>query len=139
MADFAKFYTFIEEVFKAGHDLSSDTLKIALTNSAPTPATDTVLDTVTNHPPPAAANGYEQKTVTVDASGQSGGTYTLAVTTDLVWTATAGGIGPFRYAILFNSSKSDKLVGYWDYGSSITLNEGETFTWDVTASILTAA
>ena len=139
MADFAKFYTFIEEVFEAGHDFSSDTLKIALTNSAPTPATDTVLDTVTNHPPPAAANGYEQKTVIVDASGQSGGTYTLAVTTDLVWTATAGGIGPFRYAILFNSSKSDKLVGYWDYGSSITLNEGETFTWDVTASILTAA
>jgi len=139
MADYAKIYEFIEEVFKAGHDFSSDVIKIALTNTAPTPASDTVLSTGNLHPPPAAANGYEQKTVTVDSAVQADGMFTLAVTTDLVWTATAGGMGPFRYAILFNSSKSNKLIGYWDYGSSITLAEGETFTWDVTANIFTAA
>ena len=92
------------------------------------------------HPPPAAANGYTSggHTATIDSSTESGGTYTLACTTDVVITATAGGIGPFRYVILYNdTSATDLLIGYWDYGSSITLNDGETFTIDVTASLLT--
>lgn len=139
MAAFVKFNKFLEAMAEKTHNLGSDTLKLALTNTAPTAATDTVLDTVTAHPAPAAANGYEQKTVTIASSSESGGTYTLACTTDAVWTATAGGIGPFRYVILFNSTASNALIGYWDYGSSITLNEAETFTWDVTASILTLA
>ncbi|MCQ8856486.1 hypothetical protein NQU50_30785, partial [Escherichia coli] len=60
---------------------------------------------------------------------------------DSVFTATAGGIGPFRYSILYNSSASDKVIGYYDYGSSITLNDTETFTvdWDATNGVLTIA
>jgi hypothetical protein len=142
MAAFTKFNTFIEKLAEAGHNLGSDTLKFALSNTAPTAATDTVFDPGGAHPPPAAANGYTSggHTATIDSSAQVGGTYTLACTTDVVITATAGGIGPFRYVILYNAtSATDLLIGYWDYGSSISLAEGETFTIDVTASILTLA
>jgi hypothetical protein len=130
MAAFVKFDCFVENEAEKVHNLGSDTLKLALTNTAPTAATDTVLDTVTKHPPPAAANGYPAggEAVTITSSAQSGGTYKL-VGNSVVFTATAGGIGPFRYIILYNSSASDALIGYWDYGSSTTLpSAGDTLT-----------
>lgn len=142
MASFVKFNTFVEALAEGGHNLGSDDLKFALTNTAPTAATDTVFDPITKHPAPAAANGYTTggHAATIDSSAQSGGTYTLACTTDVVITATAGGIGPFRYVILYNdTSATDLLIAYWDYGSSITLAAGETFTIDVTSSLLTIA
>src|SRR5574343_689459 len=140
MATFTKFNKFLEALAEGGHNLGSDTLKFALTNTAPTAASDTVFAPGTLHPPPAAANGYTTggHSATIASSAESGGTYTLACTTDVVITATAGGIGPFRYVILYNdTSATDLLIGYWDYGSSITLADGETFTIDVTASLLT--
>lgn len=140
MAEFVKFNKFLEALAEGKHDLGSDTLKFALSNTAPTAASDTGFLPLSAHPPPAAANGYTAggHTATIAASSETGGTYTLACTTDVVITATAGGIGPFRYVILYNdTSTDDQLIGYWDYGSSITLAEGETFTIDVTASLLT--
>ena len=71
------------------------------------------------------------------SSSQTSGTYSL-VGSDLTITATSGGIGPFRYAVLGNSTAS-KPIGWWDYGSSITLNDTETFTLDLGSSILTLA
>ena len=140
MATFTKFNKFLEALAEKKHDLSSDQLVFALTNTAPTAATDTGFLPGSAHPPPAAANGYTTggHNATIASSTESGGTYTLACTTDVVITATAGGIGPFRYVILYNdTSATDLLIGYWDYGSSITLADGETFTIDVTASLLT--
>ena len=140
MASFVKFNKFLEALAEQKHNLGSDTLKFALTNTAPTAATDTGFLPGTDHPPPAAANGYTSggHAATIASSTESGGTYTLACTTDVVITATAGGIGPFRYVLLYNdTSTDDQLIGYWDYGSSITLADGETFTIDVTASLLT--
>ena len=142
MASFNLFNKFLSQLANGGYNLGSDDLKFALTNTAPTAATDTVFDPITKHPPPAAANGYTTggHAATIDSSAESGGTYTLACTTDVVITATAGGIGPFRYVILYDdTSATDMLIGYWDYGSSITLAAGETFTIDVTASLLTIA
>lgn len=138
--DFIKFNKFLEQLAEKAYNLGSDTLKFALTNTAPTAATDTVFEPVTLHPPPAAANGYTTggHTATISASSETGGTYTLASTTDVVITATTGGIGPFRYVILYDdTAANNELIGYYDYGSSITLASGETFTIDVTASLLT--
>jgi len=140
MAAFVKFNKFLEQLAEKAYNLGSDTLRFALTNTAPTAATDTVFLPGSLHPPPAAANGYTSggHAATIASSSESGGTYTLACTTDVVITATAGGIGPFRYVILYDdTAASDELIGYWDYGSSITLASGETFTIDVTASLLT--
>jgi len=140
MATPTKFYCFVEDMAEGKHNLGSDTLRIALTNTLPT-VSQTVFEPVTLHPPPAAANGYTTggSALVVTASSQTAGVYKL-VANDLVFTATAGGIGPFRYAILYNdTSATDALICWWDYGSSITLADTETLTVDSdqTGGILT--
>jgi hypothetical protein len=133
MANFTKYNAFIDEVSKAGHNLTTAVYKIALTNTAPTPLTDTTWSTGT-YPAPAAANGYTAggNTPTVSSASTSAYVFKL-VLADTTFTAVGGGasgIGPFRYAIMYNSSATNKVVGYYDYGSSITLADTETFTVD---------
>ena len=130
MAAFTKYNLFIDELTKGGHNLTTAAYKCALTNTAPTSATDSVWNT-TVAPAPAAANGYTAggNTPTVTSASTVNGVFKL-VLVDSVFTATAGGIGPFRYVILYNSSASNKSIGYYDYGSSITLADTETFTID---------
>lgn len=141
MATFNKYYCFVENLAEKVHNLGSDTLKVALTNTAPTVATDSVWNT-TVAPAPAAANGYSAggNTITTTSSAQTTGTYKL-VLADSVFTASGGSIGPFRYVILYNSTASNAVIGYYDYGSSITLADTETFTVDFDAAngVLTLA
>jgi len=141
MATFNKYYCFVENLAEKVHNLQSDTLKVALTNTAPTASSDTVWNT-TVAPAPAAANGYTAggNTITTTSSAQTTGTYKL-VLADSVFTASGGSIGPFRYVILYNSTASNAVIGYYDYGSSITLATGETFTidFDGSAGVLTLA
>jgi hypothetical protein len=130
MATYTKYNTFVDELSKGGHNLQTAVFKCALTNTAPTVATDTVWNT-TVAPAPAAANGYTAggNTLTTSSAATSSGTFKL-VLADSTFTATAGGIGPVRYAIIYNSSASNKVVAYYDYGSSITLANGETLVID---------
>ena len=47
--------------------------------------------------------------------------------TDVTWTAAGGSFGPLRYIPLYNdtpTSPLDPLISWWDYGSSITINDG---------------
>jgi len=129
MATYNKFQDFSEQLVRGVHDWDAHTFKIALTNTAPT-ATQTTWN-VTDHPAPAAANGYTAGgTATTIAVSETTGTTTVTGT-QVVFTATAGGIGPFRYAILYNdsaTSPADAAVAWWDYASSITLADTETFT-----------
>jgi hypothetical protein len=141
MAAFNKFQAFVEHLAEKVHNLGADTLKILLAVDAPSAANDAVKADLTSEL--SGGNGYTAggHAVTISASSQSGGTYSL-VGTDLVFTASGGSIGPFRYAVLYNdtpSSPADPLIGYWDYGSNITLADGETFTVDFGSSILTIA
>jgi hypothetical protein len=91
-------------------------------------------------PPPAAGSGYTAggNTLTTSSAATSSGVFKL-VLADSVFTAAGGTIGPFRYVVLYNSSASNKVVGSYDYGSSITLNDTETFTvdFDGTNGVLT--
>jgi hypothetical protein len=131
MVAFNKYYTFIDELSKGGHNFQTPpTLKVALTNTAPTQATDTVWNT-TVAPAPAAANGYTAggNTCTGVTGATTSGVFKLTIA-DTVFTASGGTLGPVRYAILYNSTASSKSIGYYDYGSSVTLNDTETFTVD---------
>lgn len=137
MATFNKFDCFVGDLGLKLHELNADTLRVYLTNSAPV-----VTNTVYNTPADlGTAGGYTAKGADVQNTftvvGTAPGVGTL-VGVDYEWTATAVGIGPFRYAVLYNdTAAADNLIGWWDYGSAITLAEGEKFKVDFGASILT--
>lgn len=136
MAVFNKFNAFVENVAEGVHNLGTGQLVIALTNSAPA-ATNSVLADITQ----IAYTNLSSRNVTTASSSQTSGTYSL-VCNDLVLTSTGGTTGPFRYAVLYNdtpASPADPLIGYYDYGSSITLADGETFTVNFGANVLTLA
>ena len=137
MAAYNKFHPFTEAVAEKVHNLGSDVLKIALTNTAPI-AANAILTDITQI---GAGNGYVAggSTAAVVTSAQTSGVYKL-VLSDVVFTASGGPIGPFRYAVLYNSTAaSGNLIGWWDYGSAITLQAAETFTvdFDATNGVLT--
>jgi len=139
MASFQKFNSFVEAVAEKVHNLGSDTLKVVLTNTAPV-ATNTQLSDITQI---TGANGYTTggATATTSSSAQTSGTYKL-VLADVSWTASGGSIGPFRYAVLYNDTAvNDELIGFWDYGTNLTLTDANTFTvdFDATNGVLTIA
>lgn len=133
MAVATKFETFSEHLAEKVHNLDTDTIRIALTNTAPNAATHTVFANITEL---GAGNGYTAGGQdTQNATSRTGGTTTVTAV-DVVWTAT-GSMGPFRYVVAYNdtpTSPADPLIEFWDYGSSITLASGETFTADFGAS-----
>ena len=125
MASFNKYQKGVEALMEA-INAQTDTWKVALTNRAPVVATDA---TITDATEIAAGNGYTAggNTAAVSSSSQTGGVYKLILTSPSTWTATGGSMGPFRYAVLYDST-TNNLIGYWDYGSAVTLLLSETFT-----------
>lgn len=141
MAVFKKFDSFVEYLAEKNFNLGSDVLRIALSLTAPVD-TNTVLTNITQI---AAGNGYAAggATVTIASSSQSAGLYKL-VCADVTFAAAGASMAPFRYVTLYSdtsASPADALIGYWDYGSTLTLASGETFTVDFSAStgVLTIA
>jgi hypothetical protein len=140
MAAFNKFNSFVEALAEKVHNLGSDTLKVMLTNTAPVAANSVKAD-ITEI---SAGNGYTAggNTASVTSSAQTSGTYKLVLGDPATWTASGGSIGPFRYAVLYNDTATNKeLIGWWDYGSALTLASGESFTvdFDPTTGVLTLA
>lgn len=126
MATYNKFQAFVHDVTHKVHDFDNDTFKVMLTNTAPVAANAVYSDLVDL----STANGYTAggAAVTSQSNSQTSGTDKF-LGTGPVFTASGGSIGPFRYVALYNSTAAGKnLVGWWDYGSSITLATGETFT-----------
>lgn len=137
MAAFVRFEKFSEDLAKKVHDLHADTLKVYLSNTAPNVATHTVKADIAEI---TAQNGYPAGGTDTQNTVTRSGAVSSVTGVDIVWTAAGGTFGPFRYAILYNdtpTSPADPLIGYWDYGSSITPADTETFTVDFSTSQLT--
>jgi hypothetical protein len=145
MAAFVKYNTFPEDLCSGVHQLQTGTthvLKVALTNTTPNVATHTVLANVTEL---TTGGGYTAGGISVGTitGAETSGTFKLTGGTDPVWTGSGAGFTA-RYAVLFNdtpTSPADPLIGYWDYGSSVTVAAGETLTVDLdqTNGILTVS
>lgn len=139
MAAFVKLGGFVEHLAEKVHNLGSDTLTVALSNTAPasegTPPTGASSTCVLANVTQISYTNLSARTLTVSASSQTSGTYTLVIT-DKVLTAS-GAVGPFRYVYIYNdTATNDELIGYYDYGSSISLANGETFTIDFGTELL---
>lgn len=134
MASFNKFNQFVADVASGVHQMQTGTsqvFKVMLTNSAPTAANAVKAD-ITEI---SAGNGYTAGGVSVGTitGSQTSGTFKFVGGTDPVVTAS-GAVGPFRYVVLYNdtaTSPAKPLIGWWDYGSAVTLASGETFTVDL--------
>ena len=138
MATYTKFYQFTDDLCSGVHNFSTNAIKFYLSNATPDQSADAVktdLAEITNQ------NGYTAPvTITVSSVTQSTGTCSVAVSDPAVVTASGGTVGPFRYVVIYNdtpASPLDPLICYYDYGSSITLNDGETFTLDMGANLFT--
>jgi len=145
MATFNKLDGFVEHLAEGVHNLQTGAITVALSNTAPgsesTPPTGATADCVLANVTEVSYTNLSTRVVTISASSQTAGTYSM-VATDLVLTTTGGSTGPFRYIYVYNdtpTSPADPLIGYYDYGSAVTLNDGETFTLDFGASLLTLA
>ena len=131
MATYTKFNQFVEDLCKKVHSLDTDTLKVVLTNTAPV-ATNAVRADITEI---AADNGYVAGGAqAVFASGaQTAGTFKL-VLSDVTFTGSGGSFGPSRFAVLYNdtpTSPAKPLIAFWDFGTSITITNGNSFTVDL--------
>ena len=134
MANYTKVNSFVEALAEKVHNLGSDTLKVALTNTAPTAAGTTKLADLTG----GITTGFDGMTITTSSSGQSSGTYKL-VLTDLTMTAT-GSVGPFRYVVIYNDSATNKeVICFFDYGSEVTLAKDDTFKLDFGTELFSLA
>lgn len=138
MATYQKFNQFVGDLANGKHDFSAHTFKVMLCNTAPV-ATNSIKGDLTDI---TAANGYVAggQSVGTLSDTDTSGTVKFVASADNTFTASGGSIGPFRYAVLYNdtqSSPAKPLVGFWDYGSAITLADGESFKvdWDQTNGI----
>ena len=137
MASFTKVNDFVVNLANA-MDLDSDTLKVALCNTDPTSGTSVVTDGngVLANATEISYTNLSARTLQNVTSTQTSGTYKLSAD-DLVLTASGGSVAAFRYVIIYNdtpTSPADPIIGYYDYGSSLTLNDGDTFTIDIGAN-----
>ena len=128
MATQTKFQIFSANLSKGVHNFNSDTVKVMLSNTAPNAATNAVPADITEI---SAGNGYTAGgTATTLTLSNTSGTEKI-VASNVTFTASGGTIGPFRYVVIYDSTPSSPLkplIAYLDYGSSLTLNSGDTFT-----------
>lgn len=138
MATFVDFDILSEDILAGEHNFNAagDTIMVYLTNNTPSVTADAVLADLAGI---TEQNGYAAADIQNDMS-QTGGTATVTGV-DVTVTAT-GAVGPFRYVVIYNSTattKTNPLISYYDYGSEISLANGEEFLIDIGASVLTAA
>lgn len=138
MATFTFFHEFKKFLGDGTIDLDSHTFKAVLTNTAPSAANDTQLSNITQI---ANGSGYLTGGVTLASvtwleTGSGTGVWRWNAA-DFGWVASGGNIGPFRYIVIYDdtpTSPADPLVGYYDYGTNLTVTDGNGFTVDIGAN-----
>ena len=140
MVTFNKFNCFVEDLAKGVHNLATNAITVALCATVNAPvATNTVLANLTQ----IAYTNLSARVVTISSVAQTSGTLKV-VATDLVLTASGGAVASFQYVVLYNDTPvapADPLIGWYNYGTSLTLADGDTFTidFDATNGVLTIA
>lgn len=134
MATFNKINDWVDNMVE-DVDLASDVMMIALSNTAPGSETSD---------PTADGNGIlgnvtevvytfcSSRTITTTSSSQTGGTFEL-ILVDITLSASGGAVGPFQYVYVYDDTVATPvkpLICYYDYGSAITLNDGEDLLVD---------
>lgn len=131
MAAATMFESFSEQQMIAPVDFNADTLKFALSNTAPNAATNDFFNDITEI---SAGNGYTAGGVTASTVAVSRSGATTKVTADDAVVTASGAVGPFQYVILYKStgvSSTSTLISYWTLASAITMANGDTFTIDI--------
>lgn len=126
MASQVKFYDYINQLHRGAHLWQTHVYKVMLSNTAPTTANAIKTDITEISAGSGYTAGGTASTITI---ANASGTITVSGT-QVVFTST-GTIGPFRYAVLYNSTQTtpaSPLVSYVDYGSALTLNNTDTLT-----------
>lgn len=128
-----KFNSFVEDLAEGVHNLQTGAITVALCAAANAPvATNTVLANLTQ----ISYTNCSSRVVTVSSSAQTSGTYKL-VLSDLTLTASGGSIAAFRYVVIYNdtpTSPADPLIAWLDYGSDVTIANGESLLIDFDGS-----
>lgn len=131
MAAYNKFQGFVGHLGLKLVNLNTDVLNIYLSNAAPSASADDVKADLAEI---TIENGYTGPEDTTNTYSEAAGTGTCGAT-DIVITASGGTVGPFQYVVLFDDTVAapvDILIAWWDHGSAITLQNGESFTVDFT-------
>lgn len=122
MATYQHFDVFAQDLAHKVHDLSNDTLKVALVSSGnPPEKTDAVLsDLITTD-----MSNIQNDAFTIASSGEVDGVYTLDLE-NLQLEANGGSVGPFRYVAVYNdSSPNGSLICWFDFEEDITIPDGQ--------------
>jgi hypothetical protein len=142
MATFTKFNCFVYHLGRGYHNLdaANHVVKVYLTNGTPDAQNDVWLADLASI---TQANGYNATDIQQSWTQNNNITELTSGVANVTWTATGGNFGPFRYVGLYNDNATDganvdALMCYWDYGSAISCNNGESFTWDPPANNLIA-
>ena len=136
MATYTKFQSFVEALAEGVHNLSSDTIKVALSNAsnAPSASADVKLADITT----IVATNLGDLSLSVSSSSQTSGTYKLVVA-DKTLTAS-GAVPAFRYVIIYNDTATNKeVICFFDYGSEVTLAKDDTFKLDFGTELFSLA
>jgi len=130
MAETCVFFdSFFDEMGDGTHDFdaAADVLKVILvSDDPPTAASDTTTADVTEVTDSTIGSGGGD----VSNSASSAAGVCTVVGDEGTFEARGETVGPFNAVVLYNSSKSDKLICYWvATGAPVTLADGETYTW----------
>ena len=133
MAAFNKFQPWVEYMVE-GANVGTDQFAVALTAAANAPVnTNGVIADLTQ----IAYTNLSSRNLTTASSAQSGGTQSVTFA-DLTLTASGGAAAAFRYVVIYDDTVvGDPLVGWYDYGSDLTLADGESLLIDFTGAAFT--